>query len=571
MKKKVRKIRLGAKISIVMFVLALALSSVISLVSIKNSEKDMLDISKNNTKYVASVAADFIDGDLLCTLQEGDEESDTYLQLVELMRSFVDDEEITYIYTMRMNGEKLEFIVDADEEEPAAIGEEYEIYDEIEQAFAGKVVTDSELTTDEWGSVYSAFAPIYGSDGSVVAIVGVDCSVDTIEAKVDSLKKRLIITEIIGVVVAFILAAVVGRLTASSVKKIDKKMDELANSDGDLTKQIILRSGDEIENVATSFNAFLEKLRSMMLAVKGNEEKLMLSTDRISRDLSEVEEGIFNITNTLSEMSESMNDTNCSVMNVTDESRAVMELSASLYDAAKDGARNADEISEKASEAKSNCLASQSSTRQIIQEISDKLEEKIARSKDIQRIMELTGEIINISEQTQLLALNANIEAARAGEQGRGFAVVATEIGSLADQTSETANKIAEINTFTVDTVNALVQATEDMIAFIRENVNSDYDDMVAIGDDYYNDAKEFMRSMNEFTGLSERLSESMKVIEDGMNQIVAIIEEQTAAIATLGDNSGNISTKTSAVNEHLELNKEIVSELDNVIGRFTV
>jgi methyl-accepting chemotaxis protein len=61
---------------------------------------------------------------------------------------------------MRMNGGRLEFIVDADTEEGAAIGEEYEIYDEIAEAFKGNVTVDSEMTSDEWGDFYSAFAPV---------------------------------------------------------------------------------------------------------------------------------------------------------------------------------------------------------------------------------------------------------------------------------------------------------------------------------------------------------------------------------------------------------------------------
>lgn len=570
MKRKVRRLKLSVKISIVMFVLALVVSSVISAISIKSTEKDMLEQSKDNAKYVASVAASFIDGDLLCSINEGEEESDTYLEFIDILRTFV-DEDITYIYTMKMDEDTLVFVVDADEEDPADIGEEYESYEEIELAFEGNVTADSEVTSDEWGSYYSAFAPIYGADGEVVAILGVDCSVDVIDAKVDDLKKKLITTEIIGALIALLFAAVVGRLTASSVKKIDKKMDELAHSDGDLTKQIELKSGDEIENVAVNFNEFIEKLRNMLLAVKDNEEKLLSSTENISEELTDLEGEIVDITNTLADMSSSMNETSDSVASVNDESKSVMDLSATLYDTAIDSAQNAGSISKKARNAKNSCLESQQNMKQIIEEISAQLEDRIEQSKSIHKIMDLTGEIINISEQTQLLALNASIEAARAGEQGRGFAVVATEIGSLADQTSSTANKIAEINTFTVDTVSALVQATEEMIGFIRENVNSDYDDMVSMGDDYFNDANEFKRVMDEFTSLSERLSGSMSAIEDGMNQIAAIIEEQTAAITNLGENSEKISNRTSELNGNLDINKDIVSELNAVIGKFTL
>lgn len=571
MRKSVRRMRLSAKISISMFLVTVIILTLINAFSIKSTEDYLLKLSKDNTSYVAELAADEVDASKLMSLQPGDEESDDFLEIVSELRRYLDEDSISYIYTMKMNGETLEFVVDADEEEPADIGEEYEIYDEIEEAFTGVTTTDKGVTTDEWGSVYSAFAPIFDEAGNVCAIVGVDCSVDNIEAQVAEFKKSLVMAEIIGVVAALLCAIIIGRITASSVMKIDRKMDELAHSEGDLTKEITLKSGDEIENVATNFNEFLEKLRSMMLTIRDDEEKLQLSTANIGKELEDVEREITNVSTTLVEMSEAMNDTSDSVMEIQEQSNGVKNLSNDLFEEAKNGENNAGQISDNAKRVRDNCIKSQSDMKSVVSGIAVKLEENIEKSKDILKIVELTDEIIAISEQTQLLALNASIEAARAGEQGRGFAVVAGEIGSLADATSSTAARIAEINSFTVETIDTLVKSTKEMIEFIRVNINSDYEEMANIGDSYYKDAIAFRDTMQSFSRMSETLSGNMHSVEESISQIMAVIEEQTAAIASLVDNSQDISDKAKEVNTNLDTNEEIVGELGEVISKFTL
>ena len=86
-------------------------------------------------------------------------------------------------------------------------------------------------------------------------------------------------------------------------------------------------------------------------------------------------------------------------------------------------------------------------TKEKVELILSELNKAIEDSKSIDKINDLTGDILNIAQQTNLLALNASIEAARAGEVGRGFAVVAHEIGDLADASRNTASHIQEINT----------------------------------------------------------------------------------------------------------------------------
>ena len=123
--------------------------------------------------------------------------------------------------------------------------------------------------------------------------------------------------------------------------------------------------------------------------------------------------------------------------------------------------------------------------------------------KNVDKINELTGNILDIASQTNLLALNASIEAARAGEAGKGFAVVADEIRNLADNSRDTANDIQNISNMVTGAVDALAGNAEKMIQFISEHVMKDYDGFVDVADQYQNDADEMNLILMDFANKS--------------------------------------------------------------------
>lgn len=568
---KVRRMKLNWKISITTLLITCFISIIVSAVSVRYTEKYLLNISQSHAVSVASIAASSIDSDVIEGIKPGDEETDSYNLILAQLQTFLLDEDVAYIYTMRKEDGVLQFVVDADTEDGAAIGEEYETYDVIEAAFAGEVALDDEVTTDEWGSFYSAFAPIKDENGEVVAIVGVDCSVKTIDDKVSEMSKALLFVEIICIGVAFVISMITGRLMARNVLRINSKMEELAGADGDLTQEITIHSGDEIENVANSFNSFMNKLQGMMLSVKDNGSKLERATNQTNQEIQMATEELNRIAGTLTNMSQAMQETATSVTEIQGAALETKGMSTELYNQAKTGADYAETVSRTADEVKQTCSDSKAKMARITTQISQTLEDKIEASAKIERIIELTNDIIAISDQTQLLALNASIEAARAGEDGKGFAVVAGEISNLADSTARTAKEIEGINQFTVKTVNELVQTSQKMISFVEDVVSRDYDNMVDIGRSYYDDSVEFMNQFKLFRQLSEQLSDNMATIEAHIKRITDVMEEETASITNVTETSENIFEKMQTASSNGKVNEEIVNELGEMLSKFKV
>lgn len=571
MKRNVRRMKLSGKIAGTTMLIALAVSLLISGISIYYMRNYLLNVSRSHTMSVAETAAAIIDADRISGIWAGDEGTEAYAEVLEQLQNFLVDEDIEYIYTMRQVEGTVQFVVDADTEEGAAIGEEYETYDKIESAFAGEAALDEEVTTDEWGSFYSAFAPIVNDEGEVAAIVGVDCSIDSINEKIQDMVKVLIIVEVVCIVLAFAVSLIMGRLMARNVLTINRKMEELAGSEGDLTQKIQIHSGDEIENVANSFNQFMVKLRSMMLSVKDNGEKLEKATNQTNEELQEATGELNRISGTLNEMTRTMQDTRDSVTEIQEAVMSVKKMSSDLYLQTQSGAEYAGTVSRTAEQASITCRNSQKEMSRMIGEMSETLTKRIEDSVKIAQIIDLTNAIISISEQTQMLSLNASIEAARAGENGKGFAVVAEEVGKLADATSQTAKEIEDINKFTVDTVKALVDISKEMIHFVEDVISRDYDTMVGIGQAYHKDSTEFMEQFKQFCLLSQQLSQNMDTIEDHISRIMEVMDAEAAGITDVAEFSDKIYGKMQAASINGKINEDIVGELGDMLDKFVV
>lgn len=132
----------------------------------------------------------------------------------------------------------------------------------------------------------------------------------------------------------------------------------------------------------------------------------------------------------------------------------------------------------------------------------------------MEKVSELTNDILSIAGQTNLLALNASIEAARAGEAGKGFAVVASEIGQLSESSRQAAVNIQNINNTVIETVQELINNAAELAEYIQSNILPDYDNFVKAGEQYNNDAVHINDIVGNFNKMSFERRQSIIIIK---------------------------------------------------------
>lgn len=568
--KKVQ-ISIRAKILVGMVVCTLIVANLSGWFLMNQAKTTLLEQCKQNAGSSAKIAAQRIDGDLLEQLQAGDEGSADYEEILSQLQEFLCGDEIKYIYTMRMNGDTLEFIVDADTEEGAAIGEAYEIYDEIAEAFDGNVTVDSEMTSDEWGDFYSAFAPVYNSAGDIVGIVGVDCSVTEIRFQQSALIRKFMLIELAGLAIAVVLSLVISGVLSRSVSAIAGKMSELAQKEGDLTQKITVRSSDEVGNIAGSLNVFLENLREIIKKISDCEYKLAGNSEHVNNIVTASADGVSKVNATMSVMEDNVLEMSEVVHKIAEDAKNNNERMASVIGETKAQAEYIGEIGVKAKNLEKDAIQAKERMQETIVRIGRTLEGKIEESKEVEKVQKLTGQILSVADQTNLLALNASIEAARAGESEKGFAVVANEISNLAEESSRTAAEIQKINTFIVNIVDSLAEASFELLNFVKTNVISDYDVLVHTGKEYASDADSFREQMLAFEGYMNELQQSMARINSYVTDIMSGFDSQKEDVVKNSEYMSEIHGEFQKIVDAVMDNKEIVDELEQIIGQFKI
>lgn len=331
---------------------------------------------------------------------------------------------------------------------------------------------------------------------------------------------------------------------------------------GDLTKRITIYSNDEIAALGKGINSFIEKLQSIFGMVSEISNKMDKITGEISERIITSNGSVTDLSAFTEELSATMSEVgnnsftiNDNVSSVNEEVNTIAEKTVEINSYSKKMKAHAEKME---NTARTNMDTTMTKVSQILSVLNKAIED----SKSIDQINNLTDNILNISEQTTLLALNASIEAARAGEAGKGFAVVASEINHLADESSNTANHIQTINSVIVEAVHNLAFHANDLIDYLNNSILHDFEDFVKAGGEYKQNATYIENVMEQFTMRTDALKNSVSEIANSMDSISTAIDEGTNGVASTADSVQELATDIENISQEIEDNREIASTL---------
>ncbi len=394
-----------------------------------------------------------------------------------------------------------------------------------------------------------------------------------IKADANALSVQILLFLAMGLVVAVVLGVLIGSTIARPIKRMTEIIKQTSELDfhraADIDK--LMKKKDETGIMAKAVN----EMRSVLRELVGNMESVkdgllgnMKRLDIVMRENNSISE---DNSATTQELAAGMEETAASATMIVSNIDAIQTNAEGIRSLSEQEQQESKAIMARARELRDNTRASSDKAMAIFDEMKNRTEEAIEKSKVVAKINELTDDIRNISSQTNLLALNANIEAARAGDAGRGFAVVATEIGVLANQTFQTVDGINEIVKDVNEAVHNMTNCIEVIMRFLEETVVADYGTFGQVGERYEQDAESFARSMQQIYSEISDLNRKITEIADTMDGVNRTITESADGVNLIAEKSGDAVKKTLEGYEHLRESETNLNLLKELIEKFDV
>ncbi len=389
---------------------------------------------------------------------------------------------------------------------------------------------------------------------------------DSLKNELNSVYKKSEITSIIFIVVIIgVIIFVITSILLSVIKplkKMNRELDILVNdinlNKGDLSKRISVRSSNEIGRVSSNINEFVSKLESIMKIITATSENLDNSVSNVAKKADAANASAYDISAVMEELSATMEEIAATMRSVDEETANANDKVHNIAEEAGEILNYTNQMNERAVSLEKTAKSSKDEANNIVSVIVQELKDSMEKSRHVEKISQLTTDILSISSQTNLLALNASIEAARAGEAGKGFAVVADEIRQLAESSKDAANNIQGINEMVIESVHGLIESANRIVNFIDETILPDYDKFVMSGQQYNVDATHVNATINNFADFSADLTKIINSITDSVDGITKAVEESADGVTSAAESVDSLVSDISDVNKEMVTNEEI-------------
>lgn len=411
--------------------------------------------------------------------------------------------------------------------------------------------------------IFMSYAPIEGTDWiSVLVSPKAEMLVDIY----DMVKQQLFLFTFV-IIIGVIISIIIRNNISSELKNLKIYSDELSNFN--LAYEGNIKKMNDFGRITKSFNSSINVLNDILKRVSSESAYMLDSNSEIDSMIVSIASQLEQVAATTEEISANMEECSRAVAKINITTQKINTDTKISVEVAGEALDLADEIEKTSNGLYLETMNSKKNIEKIYKKCREDLIKALENTADIEKISTISQSILDISEQTNLLSLNASIEAARAGEGGKGFAIVANEVKELAE---ESANAVKDIQKNIDNSINAVRQLSKmstELLDVVENDILKDYNNLLEVTVSYKGTGTNIKGMAGKFSNISGNIYSSMNEIVEGIEELNVSISNVADASGIIAEKMMNVNTNNDVVVEKSKENKNIANLLSELVSKF--
>lgn len=412
---------------------------------------------------------------------------------------------------------------------------------------------------------YIAYSPVEGTQWMLSMCV----PTSEIQEELINLVLSQIIIAIFAIGIGVLLSLVIKIWLGKRIKRIHNVATELSKNN--LTYRQEEKANDELSKVVRVLNDSVDNLRNIICNVSDSSKRLLESNQTTDAMIQEIFEQINVAADSVHNISTNMQSSSVALVEVNRKTEYVDTTMKNAVHTAEKGLVLAEEIEHDAAAMYDEAIVLKNNIDEKFTECGENLKRAISEVNVIENVFTIADSILNIADETSLLALNASIEAARAGEHGVGFAVVANQVSKLAEQSSKEVGKIQSDIGLVIKAVNELKLYSEKLLSVFEVEVTTNVKQMISVVNSYKSSGVEIKAMAEDFSEASKHTSQLIGEVNGAITALSVAISDVTNATNSISDTMSGITKSSKTVEELSKQSTEVANLLDSKVNKFKI